>query len=65
VHINSTSKGQRRKGRPLPTSHEISRGGIDMKVFGALFLLIGLLAENTPVIATSIFILFVGVMFEK
>jgi hypothetical protein len=36
-----------------------------MKVFGALFLLIGLLAENTPVIATSIFILFVGVMFEK
>jgi len=36
-----------------------------MKVFGALFLLVGLLAENTSVIATSLFILFVGVMYEK
>jgi hypothetical protein len=36
-----------------------------MKIFGALFLLIGLLAENTAVIATSLFILFVGVIYEK
>jgi len=36
-----------------------------MKVFAGLFLLIGLLAENTAVIATSLFILLVGVMYEK
>jgi hypothetical protein len=36
-----------------------------MKIFGGLFLLIGLLAENTPVIATSLLILLIGVMYEK
>jgi hypothetical protein len=36
-----------------------------MKIFSALFLLVGLLAENTAVIATALFILCVGVMYEK
>ena len=36
-----------------------------MIVVAALFLLIGLLAENTQVIAVSLLIIFIGVLFEK
>jgi hypothetical protein len=65
VHSDCFTKGQRAKGRPLPTSHETCWGVFNMKIFSALFLLVGLLAENTAVIATALFILCVGVMYEK
>jgi hypothetical protein len=65
VHTDSIAEGQRREGRPLPTCYETCRGVLDMIVVAALFLLIGLLAENTQVIAVSLLIIFIGVLFEK
>jgi 4-hydroxybenzoate polyprenyltransferase len=65
VYTNSVAEGQRRKGRPLPTRYETCRGVLGMILIAGLFLLIGLLAENTQVIAVSLLIIFIGVLFEK
>jgi hypothetical protein len=65
MHAHGLAKGQRTKGRPLPTSHETCRGVLGMKLIAGLFLLIGFLADNMQVVAISLFVIFIGVLFEK
>ena len=36
-----------------------------MKLIAGLFLLIGFLADNMQVVAISLFVIFIGVLFEK
>jgi hypothetical protein len=65
VHTHGVAKGQRRKGRPLPTRHATCWGVFNMILACGLFFIVGMIAENYTLMVGSLLLMLLGVLIEK